>query len=76
MIPRAYIDAWRATAPSATDARAQFEANLAEKAGSPEFRGDIVPLLRPGTGWDFDEALAVVSERLVGRLTGEPWRGE
>lgn len=56
--------------------RAQFEANLAEKAGSREFRGDIVPLLRPGTGWDFHEALAAVSDRLVARLPGDAWKGE
>ena len=56
--------------------RAQFEANLAQKAGMREFRGDIEPLLRPGTGWDFDEAFCVVSERLVSRLPGEAWKGE
>ena len=28
--------------------RAQFEANLHDKAGSPEFRGDTRPLLRSG----------------------------
>ena len=55
--------------------RAQFEANLHEKAGNREFRGDILPLLRPGIVWDFDEALRVVLKRLVERLPGSPWRG-
>ncbi len=56
--------------------RAQFEANLHEKAGMAEFRGDVAPLLRPGVPWDFDQAIRVVLERLVARLPGEPWRGE
>jgi hypothetical protein len=40
-----------------------------------EFRDDIGPLLRPGIGWDFDVAMAAVGERLVSRLSGEPWKG-
>lgn len=56
--------------------RAQFEANLSEKARMKEFREDIGPLLRPGTGWDLDRAMAVVVERLVARLPGEAWKGE
>jgi len=55
--------------------RAQFEANLHAKAGDREFRGDIRPLLRPGTTWDFAAALKTVQERLIQRLPGEPWRG-
>ena len=58
-----------------TVTRAQFEANLAEKAGMKEFRGDIGPLLRPEIGWDFDAAMAGVCERLVARLAGEAWKG-
>lgn len=48
--------------------RAQFESNLNDKASDKAFRGDILPLLRPGVAWDFDEALAVVLDRLVGKL--------
>ena len=55
--------------------RAQLEANLHEKAGSPEFRGDIQPLLRPGVRWDFDDALAVLMDRVIAKLPGEPWKG-
>ncbi len=58
-----------------TVSRAQLEANLVEKALAREFRGDIAPLLRPGVRWDFDEALAVVRDRVVARLPGEAWRG-
>ena len=55
--------------------RAQFEANLQAKARDREFRGDILPLLRPGIEWLFEAALATVQERLIRRLPGEPWRG-
>ena len=55
--------------------RAQFEANLHEKAGRRDFRGDIVPLLRPGLTWDFDVALERVLGTLIARLPGEPWKG-
>ncbi len=55
--------------------RAQVEANLHAKASSREFRGDINPLLRPGIDWDFDVAMEVVQDRLVGKLPGEPWKG-
>jgi hypothetical protein len=41
-----------------------------------EFRGDILPLLRPGLGWDFEEALAVVMDRMIAKLPGEPWQGD
>lgn len=55
--------------------RAQFEANLHAKAADREFRGDVLPLLRPGTEWSFEAALATVQERLIQRLPGDPWRG-
>jgi predicted nucleotidyltransferase component of viral defense system len=55
--------------------RAVFEANLHEKAGRSDFRGDMNTLLRPGLAWDFDEALRVVLEELVARLPGKPWQG-
>jgi len=55
--------------------RAMFEANLAEKLASPAFGRDVVPLLRTGEAYDVDQAGALVLERLVARLPGEPWRG-
>lgn len=55
--------------------RAVFEANLHEKSGRSDFRGDMHSLLRPGVTWDFDQALQVVLDELVARLPGEPWRG-
>ena len=56
--------------------RAQFEANLHGKASSHDFRDDIVPLLRPGIRWDFDEALALVRARVIDALRGDPWKGD
>jgi len=55
--------------------RAMFEANLAEKLASPVFRSDVLPMLRAGDAYDVDAAGALVSERLISRLSGEPWRG-
>ena len=55
--------------------RAQFEANMYLKGKDAAFRGDIAPLLRPGVSWDFDAALALVSELLIARLPGDAWRG-
>ena len=56
--------------------RAQFEANLHEKARSVAFRDDVGLLLRPGVPWDLDEALELLHEKLVSRLPGNPWKGD
>ena len=55
--------------------RAQVEANLDAKAPSRAFRGDIAPLLRPGTDRDFDGAMEAVLDHVVSGLPGEAWRG-
>jgi len=55
--------------------RAQFEANLHEKASDADFRADIDPLLRAGIPWDFDEALGIVRARIIDGLPGDPWKG-
>ena len=55
--------------------RAQFEANLNQKAADRDFRGDMLPLLRPGVTWDFDRAMATVLTHLVTLLPGDPWKG-
>jgi len=56
--------------------RAQFEANLAAKAKDRAFIEDIEPLLAPGVEWDFETALRTVSENLVEKLPGKPWKGK
>lgn len=55
--------------------RAEFEKNFAEKMRSQAFRADISALLAPGYSWDIDEAATVVSEKLISRLPGAPWKG-
>ena len=55
--------------------RAQFERNLAAKARDQVFAGDVEPLLATGTNWDFERALLSVSDRLVARIPGAPWKG-
>jgi hypothetical protein len=58
------------------DTRAQFERNLAQKGGLPEFLGDVLPL-RPRDGaYDPTAALSLVRQRLVLRLPGRPWRAK
>lgn len=55
--------------------RAEFEANLHRKSDDSDFRNDMDPLLPSGSRWDFDEALAVVGDRIISALPGEPWKG-
>jgi predicted nucleotidyltransferase component of viral defense system len=54
--------------------RAQFEANLSDKVQNPSFRADVAPLLRDPADYDIDAASAIVHDRLVSLLPGEPWR--
>jgi hypothetical protein len=55
--------------------RAEFEANLSAKLDAPAFLDDIDPLLPTGAHYDVAAAGALVSERLIEKLHGEPWRG-
>jgi len=55
--------------------RAEFEANMADKLNSSDFRVDVVPLLRDPAGYDVDIAAAFVHERLIARLPGDAWKG-
>ena len=55
--------------------RAEYEANMARKLSSPDFPGDVVPLLVTGAAYQVDEAFALVHERLISRMRGEAWRG-
>lgn len=54
--------------------RAEFERNLARKEAMPEFLGDVLPLLAEGAQYDPAAALALVRNRLVELLPGQPWR--
>jgi predicted nucleotidyltransferase component of viral defense system len=55
--------------------RAQYEANMAQKLLLPDFRNDVIPLLRDESGYDIDEAYGLVHERLIARIPGELWKG-
>lgn len=59
-----------------TITRSSFEKNLAVKLTDVQFQADITPLLRPGTTWDLEKAARVVSERLLAKLEGAPWKRE
>lgn len=55
--------------------RAELEANLASKLLDPAFAGDVRPLLAPGADWDVTAADRAVSEDLIARIPGAPWKG-
>lgn len=48
--------------------KAQFTTNLHQKATNPDFRSDVLPMLRPGIAWEFDAALSQVIEQIIDRL--------
>ncbi len=56
--------------------RAMFERNLAGKLGDPQFGADMSALLTKGYEWRPVEAARMVSERLIGLLPGDAWKGE
>jgi predicted nucleotidyltransferase component of viral defense system len=56
--------------------RAQVEQNLALKMRDGAFLADLSPLLATGEAWDPIVAEALISERLVPLLPGDPWKGD
>ena len=55
--------------------RAELERNLAGKARSRTFLGEVAQMLAPGIEYDAPAAVDVVSAALVSRLPGELWKG-
>ena len=55
--------------------RAEFEENLDSKLRNRSFLGDIEPLLPTGVSYDAAQAGALVGQRLIVKLPGEPWKG-
>ena len=49
--------------------------NSAEMHLTLKFLGDIPPLLPTGVTYDVAEAGALVGQRLIAKLQGDPWRG-
>jgi hypothetical protein len=56
--------------------RAEFEENLNGQLRDRSFLNDIQPLLPTGVSYDVAGAGALVGERLITLLRGDPWRGE
>ena len=56
--------------------RAQFEENIAKKVCDSQFTADISSLLAAGFLWNIDEAVAIVSSRLIPLLPGNAWKGD
>lgn len=55
--------------------RAEFEENLEGKLRNRSFLEDIKPLMPIGVSYDVAQAGALVGQRLIAILPGEPWRG-
>jgi predicted nucleotidyltransferase component of viral defense system len=55
--------------------RAEFEANLAAKLTTTEFREDTGPLVSASVAYDPAVAAELVHSELVSRLPGKPWKG-
>lgn len=56
--------------------RAQFEESLAAKLQDKNFTADIGPLLAPGYERNIEDMAEAVSDALIERLPGDPWRGK
>ncbi len=57
--------------------RAQYEANLHENINDSTFIEDITPLLAPGApSYDSKSESAVVNEKFISLLSGDPWKGQ
>jgi predicted nucleotidyltransferase component of viral defense system len=55
--------------------RAEFEANIEEKLGDPDFGADVGPLITAEVDWDLDAAARYVRDEVIARLPGAPWKG-
>jgi predicted nucleotidyltransferase component of viral defense system len=58
-----------------TVSRAEFEANLAAKLASDDFREDLRLLIPAEVEYDPSKAAQVVKDELIAKLPGEPWKG-
>ena len=55
--------------------RAEFEQNLRAKLDDPAFLDDMDPLLPAGLEYKTTIAGALIQERLITKLRGNPWKG-
>ena len=54
--------------------RALFEKNLHDKMHMQDFRNDVTNLISNGNDWSFDEAYALVKDKLISLLPGDQWK--
>jgi predicted nucleotidyltransferase component of viral defense system len=55
--------------------RAEFEENMNGKLRNRSFLEDIEPLLPTGVSYDVAQAGALIGQRLIEKLHGDPWKG-
>ena len=55
--------------------RALFEKNMSQKYVHPDFRADMLPLLSPGTDWNFEVAFNLVSKSIINKIPSNAWKG-
>ena len=53
--------------------RAMFEKSMFSKKQHRDFQTDILPLLVPQINWDFEQAVRLVEELYIEKLSGKPW---
>ena len=56
--------------------RAIFEKSLFEKSQHQDFLSDTSALLTDFGDWHFEEAFKLVSEKIITRLPGKPWKNQ
>lgn len=54
--------------------RAMFEESLSAKKQHQDFRSDMLLLLSPETDWNFEDAVSLIEEKYIAKLTGESWK--
>ncbi|MBS3789209.1 hypothetical protein KGY79_13570, partial [Candidatus Bipolaricaulota bacterium] len=56
--------------------RARFEENLSQKLYNTTFIEDTRSLIASSLDYDIEEAMRLVHERLVQKISGDPYEGE
>ncbi|OGJ87041.1 MAG: hypothetical protein A2268_15120 [Candidatus Raymondbacteria bacterium RifOxyA12_full_50_37] len=66
---------WYTAREGKTPSRANFESNLHDKSKDHSFGREVEPFLAQGVMWDPHGAMRTIHDKLVSKLTGEPWKG-
>lgn len=54
--------------------RAMFEKNISLKKKHNDFLLDMKSLLTPEVNWDFEQAIFLVEQEIISRISGDPWQ--